>query len=179
MDGKSPKEKIELVTSHYGVSTLHAISLLNDSSKMKSGPTQLEGSKDKDSKDSSEEPVKESVNVEGFESIREWSGDHIKDEHIQSVVEGLQEGGLVDDRFLKLPASARVTQDTFHNAAGEKVEELMGEFRPGLEHEDMDEEDVKDVMWGMIQSANQNGTKFFSKSSVVGRLRGVFRQFGV
>lgn len=106
-------------------------------------------------KDDSE---KESKGKKEYSIIRDWIGDEHKDEHIDSVIEQLQDAGI-EDRDLKVNGSS---MESFNGNVDKKVKQLMGDIREGLLHKDMKLNDAKDILWGMVMS-NKDGNKFFGK----------------
>ena len=97
-----------------------------------------------------EEDVDNSIN----EQVREWIGEDYKDEHINSVKEALIESGENLKDLTRLDSDNLSTTSLMEQAVNSKVQELMGEIMPGNWHKDMDEEDVEDVLWGLIRTYN-------------------------
>ena len=92
-----------------------------------------------------------------FDAIRQWAGDHLKDEYIQSIVDALDEAGITNSDLRTKKVSNR---EADNREVDKKVMELRGEIREGLEHEDMRNSDIKDVLWGMVM-ASRDEHKFF------------------
>ena len=95
---------------------------------------------------------------ESFNVIREWAGDHLKDEYIHSIIDSLKEDGIKDQN---LKPKKTWSQEGQENAILEKVKELKQSHRDGLEHKDMSGSDIEDVLWGVVR-ASMDGYKFFN-----------------
>ncbi len=95
---------------------------------------------------------------ESFNVIREWAGDHLKDEYIHSIIDSLKEDGIKDQN---LKPKKTWSQEGQEKAILEKVKELKQSHRDGLEHEDMSGSDIEDVLWGVVK-ASMDGYKFFN-----------------
>ena len=86
------------------------------------------------------------------DGVREWSGDEYTDEMIASVAEGYGEpdsfeGDLAG--FAKMVSHAK-SQESQSRQVHSAVDDLFAEIQPNNWHKDLDEQGVKDILWGMI-----------------------------
>lgn len=110
----------------------------------------LEGAKDHKEKHFS---------AENYKAIKNWAGEDIKNAHIDSVIEGLVEADYEDGQLMVHRGS---TPEENSGNVDRVVETVMGDFREGLQHMDMSMEDVRDVIYGMVQAYNEEDQSFFS-----------------
>ena len=102
---------------------------------------------------------KHSVNEQN-NSVRKIVGNKYNDAMINSIKESLLASDF-DSSDLKVKHNG--TQDGEANAIDQKVNNLFVELRPGMEHKDLTEAGIKDILYGMLVSYNNyNGDSKFT-----------------
>ena len=86
--------------------------------------------------------------------VREWSGDHIKDEHIASVISTLEKKDIKSSDF-SIAGSTYKNQEQEGDAINNKQDKLFDKVG---KVEGLKDSVVKDILWGLIQ-AKKNGAK--------------------
>ena len=84
------------------------------------------------------------------DTVRQWIGDEYTDDQINSITDQLEE--QISEKDLKIKASTPKQQS---DNISFKVAELGDELRPGLEHIDLDEKGIEEILWGVVAAYNQ------------------------
>lgn len=96
-------------------------------------------------------PKEDKKSQKSYDEIRKMVGQKYNDDMINSIKESLLDSDF-NSSDLKIKHNG--TQEGEINAIGQKVDNLYKELRPGMEHKDLTEEGVKDILEGMIVSYN-------------------------
>lgn len=100
-----------------------------------------------------EDKKKKSEKDKMYSAVREWSGDHIKNEHIDSIIEAMKDAD-VDESDLKIKKTPNWSQEKESSAIDLKVKSIRRELREGMEHKDMKSRDIDDVLYGLVRYKN-------------------------
>lgn len=84
--------------------------------------------------------------------IREWIGDEYSDEHIQSVIDALNDAEGLDFYITNKPQFDSQEQES--EWYDDMVKEASSDIRDGMWHSDMDRKDVENVIWGLLRAKN-------------------------
>jgi hypothetical protein len=84
-------------------------------------------------------------------NVREWVD--FSDDEIQSVIDGLDEAGVTPSDFA-IGRSSFKNQEQESEFIQDKVEDLLSDFREGLQHKNLEMKDVRDIIWGLVMSKN-------------------------
>jgi len=87
-----------------------------------------------------------------FNNVRDWVGDEYTDDQIDSIYSQLEEQLSERDYRVRVEGS----QEKFNDNVSKKVDELRRELRPGMEQKDLEDSDIKDILWGIVMSKNLN-----------------------
>lgn len=92
----------------------------------------------------------DSNNKELYDRVRDWVGEDYKDEHIESILDALEDGDGFDEYLGKIPTFKSQEDET--DWINDKVIELRSEIPEGMHHADLSEEGIKDILWGLVSS---------------------------
>jgi hypothetical protein len=84
--------------------------------------------------------------------VRQEVGDYT-DDQIKSITDQFEEAGLTDRDF-KIRSNNLSNPEAVGDAVRRKVNSLLPELRPGMEHSSLSSSDIKDIVHGIVQAKN-------------------------
>lgn len=80
-----------------------------------------------------------------FSGVRRWVGDEYSNEHISSVLDEIKQADMESE--LKINANS---PEEFNSFLSETVSDIFDSLKPGSWHKDLDNQGVKEIIWGLV-----------------------------
>ena len=94
------------------------------------------------------------INRKNYNLLKEIVGDKFTDQQIDSVLSGLAEGDDLTRRRFKYKRSG-TSMEKDEDSKDEKVDQIFEhEIMPGMWHKDLEDRDVKDIIYGIVTMVN-------------------------
>lgn len=93
-----------------------------------------------------------SLDPNDIETVQEWIGEDYDSAQISSVAQAFEESGQDIFDVASRVESFRSPEEQSENV-GKKVDELMADIQPGNWQKDLDEKDVRNILWGIVMAS--------------------------
>lgn len=93
-----------------------------------------------------------SLDPNDIETVQEWIGEDYDSAQISSVAQAFEESGQDIFDVASRVESFRTQEEQSENV-GKKVDELMADIQPGNWQKDLDEKDVRNILWGIVMAS--------------------------